>query len=446
MMHRAVFHFAGWKNGFGHQVLWMVILLASCLSPLRMVTCSPRPNFLVILADDLGVETLGCYGGTSYQTPQIDALARTGERFLHCYAMPLCHPTRVALLTGQYPARLGTPAWGTFPEDKQTETFAHVLKQAGYATAVAGKWQLTLLGKNRDHPCRLGFDEYCLFGWHEGPRYYQPLIWQNGKQRDDVHDQYGPDVYCEFLMDFMKRNKDHPFLAYYPMALCHDVTDDLQEPVPYGPGKDRYDTFGEMVEAMDARVGRLVAAVNRLGLRENTLILFLGDNGSPARSMITAQNGKYLRDPVVSRMGDRKVAGGKGGLTDAGTHVPLVANWPGTIPDGITSNDLVDVSDFLPTLAELAGTSLPEGVVLDGRSFARQLLGFRTRHREWVYSQAGRQRWWVRNQRWKLYNDGRLFDLKNDPREKQPVGPGLDIQESIAARRTLQNALESLPQ
>ena len=446
MIQSAICHFACWKNCLCWQIFWMAALLASCLAPLHVATSSPGPNFLVILADDLGVEALGCYGGTSYKTPHIDALARTGERFLHCYAMPLCHPTRVALLTGQYPARLGTPAWGTFPENKQAETFAHVLKQAGYATAVAGKWQLTLLGKNRDHPYQLGFDEYCLFGWHEGPRYYQPLIWKNGKQRDDVHDQYGPDVYCEFLIDFMKRNRDRPFLAYYPMALCHDVTDDLKEPVPYGPGKDRYDTFGEMVEAMDVRVGRLVAAVNRLGLRESTLILFLGDNGSPGQSIITAQNGKYRRDPVVSRMGNRRISGGKGGLTDTGTRVPLIANWQGTIPGATTSNDLVDVSDFLPTLAELAGTSPPEGVVLDGRSFARQLLGSQGPHREWVYSQAGRRRWWVRNQRWKLYNDGRLFDLENDPREKQPVGPGPDTPESVAARRTLQTALESLPQ
>ena len=428
------------------RLIARAVLIATLLfaaGATRANAAASKPNFLVFLADDVGLEALRCYGGTSYKTPCLDKLAEEGCRFIHCYSMPMCYPTRVTLFTGQYPARLGRPKWGSFPKKHNKETFAHVLKKAGYATAVAGKWQLTLLKKNPSHPQKLGFDESCLFCWHEGPRYYQPLIMQNGKIRDDVADRYGPDVYYEFLIDFIERNKDRPFLAYYSMALCHDVTDDLKKPVPYGPGKDRYDTFQEMVEAMDVRVGRMVAALDRLGLRENTLILFLGDNGSPRGSIIRAKNGKYLRDPVVSRMGERRVPGGKGGLTDTGTRVPLIAAWKGKITGGTTRSDLIEMSDFLPTLAELAGAEPSPGVTLDGRSFAAQLLGSDDRHRDWAYCESGRKSW-VRTQRWKLYNDGRLFDIKNDPQEKRPVPLERDSRESAAARKKLQTAMKTV--
>ena len=127
-----------------------------------------RPNILLILADDVGREVLECYGGTSYATPSLNQLAADGARFEHCYAMPVCHPTRVTLLTGQYPRHLGNPTWGTFPKVAESRTFASIAKQAGYATAVAGKWQLCLMKNDLEHPQRLGFDVWSVFGWHEG--------------------------------------------------------------------------------------------------------------------------------------------------------------------------------------------------------------------------------------------------------------------------------------
>jgi arylsulfatase A len=123
------------------------------------------------------------YGGTSYQTPNIDDLASESMRCEHFYAAPVCHPARITLMTGWYPFRFGDPVWGSFPEHAEGQTFAHELKKAGYATAVAGKWQLCMMKNEPDHPHRLGFDEYCLLGWHEGPRYHHPLIWQNGEIR-----------------------------------------------------------------------------------------------------------------------------------------------------------------------------------------------------------------------------------------------------------------------
>ena len=150
------------------------------------------PNIVFILADDLGIEPLGCYGGTSFQTPHLDGLAAAGMRFQHCYSMPVCHPTRVCLLTGRYPRHIGQPRWGTFPRELESQTLAQRLKQAGYATAVAGKWQLTLLRDDPQHPHRMGFDEYCLFGWHEGARYHDPLIWQNAQLREGIREAWKP--------------------------------------------------------------------------------------------------------------------------------------------------------------------------------------------------------------------------------------------------------------
>ncbi|TWU27894.1 sulfatase-like hydrolase/transferase [Bythopirellula polymerisocia] len=381
-----------------------------------------QPNILLILADDVGSEVPQCYGGESYATPRIDQLAQEGMRFEHAYAMAVCHPTRICLLSGQYPFRMGNPKWGSYPESAEANTIAQVLKNAGYATAVAGKWQIGMLGEDLSQPNRLGFDEYCLFGWHEGPRYYQPLIWQNGKNREDVKEKYGPDVYCDFLIDFIQRHREKPFFAYYPMALCHAVTNDLDKPVPVGPN-GRYQTFGEMVEAMDERVGRMVDAVDQAGLRDNTLVVFLTDNGSPAKNIDGVRNGELIYTPVSSIRNGTVIPGGKAQLTDAGTRVPMIVRWPGKIPADSKCDDLIDVSDFLPTLAEVAGGELPSGITLDGRSFANRLEGEGSGPREWVFAEH-KENAFVKDRRWKLFSDGRLYDVQEDSNEQSPLKIG----------------------
>lgn len=392
-----------------------------------------RPNIVLILADDVGCEPLGCYGGSSYKTPNLDRLAAGGMRFRHCYSMPSCHPTRINLLTGRYPFRLRNPKWGSFPKAVEKQTIAHTMKNAGYATAVAGKWQLTMLKDDLDHPHRLGFDQYCLFGWHEGPRYYEPLLWQNGKRREDVNDRYGPDVYCDFLIDFFKKNQKKPFFAFYSMALCHDVTDDLEEPVPYGPN-GHYDTYAEMMDAMDKRVGRIVDALDELKLREETLILFTGDNGTAGSYIHAAENGKYIRKPVFSKLGDQMIRGGKTKLTNWGTNVPLIASWPGKIKPGQVVDDLVDMSDFLPTCAALSGRAPQNRVAIDGHSFAARLTEGKQTTRQWTFA-AARGKHWVRDHKWKLYSDGRFFDVSNDPFEKTPV-KDTDLSKKAAKAKT----------
>ncbi len=230
------------------------------------VSAAEKPNIVFILADDVGDQAIGCYGGKSFATPRIDALAADkGVRFRHCYSMPVCHPSRLAILTGQYPFRVGHPTWGTYPRNLESATLANRLRWLGYATAVAGKWQLTLLRDEPAYPYRLGFQRSSLFGWREGPRYYRPMIYQDGKVRSDVDDRFGPDVYVDVLVDFMRSHRDKPFFAFYSMALAHDVTDDIGTPAPLGP-QGHYDSYQQMVENMDERVGRLGRRVGRAGV------------------------------------------------------------------------------------------------------------------------------------------------------------------------------------
>ncbi len=415
------------------------LVLLSLFVSTSTAMAAERPNIVFVLSDDIGVEALGCYGGESYPTPRLDELAKGGTRFEHCYSMPVCHPSRVCLLTGRYPFRLGHPKWGSFRKQDEQATFAQLLKKAGYHTAVAGKWQLTLLGKELDHPYRLGFDEYSLFGWHEGPRYHQPLIWQNGKRRDDVADRYGPDVYVDFLLDFARRHREKPFLLYYSMALCHDVTDDLKAPVPHGP-KGRYESYAEMVAEMDREVGRLVDGLDELGVREKTLILFTGDNGTPTASYLRAlPNGKLERPKVVSRFRGETIPGGKGSLADGGTLVPLIANWPGTVTAGSVADDLVDFSDFLPTFAQVAGVKPPDGI--DGRSFGPRLLHDDPAPRTWAFAEH-RGKSWVRDRRFKLYSDGRFVEVPGRIGRERRIEKPNEV-ESVARGR-LAKALKAL--
>lgn len=209
------------RSGFITLMLSFTVIASLCAE-------ETKPNILLIMADDVGSDAIGCYGGQSYPTPHIDALASGGMQFDHAFSMPVCHPSRVCLMTGKYPFRFGKAGmkWGDFPAAAEGMTIGDRMKQAGYATAVAGKWQLCMMKDDLDHPRRVGFDSWCLFGWHEGGRYNDPLIYQNGRRRDDTIGKYGPDLYVDFLIDFMRESQKagKPFFAYYPMALCHDVT------------------------------------------------------------------------------------------------------------------------------------------------------------------------------------------------------------------------------
>ncbi|MEQ8556507.1 MAG: sulfatase-like hydrolase/transferase [Cyclobacteriaceae bacterium] len=409
-----------------------------------------KPNILFILADDVGQEVLSCYGAESYHTPHLDELARTGMRFQHTYSMPTCFPSRLTIMTGKYPARYGTLTWGDFPESEEQNTFSNLMQANGYVTGIAGKWQLCVLGDDPQHPARLGFQHAEVFGWHEGPRYYEPMVYKNGQVRTDTKPFYGPDLYTRSVIEFMTENQDNPFIAYYSMALCHEVTDDLETPVPFSPF-GRYDSYPEMVAEMDRAVGRLVASLNALKLRGKTLILFVADNGTPQNLITTAKGKELIKEPIFSTYKGMKIPGGKATLTDGGTRVPMIANWPGTIAGGQVVDDLVDFSDFLPTFLDLA--EAPEAVSqdIDGLSFSDLLYGKGKSKRSWTYAEesvlpvpggtapsgnnSGLK--YVRTTDWKLYNDGRLYEMKNDQFEQAPILAENDTETSNKVRKEL---------
>ena len=383
-----------------------------------------QPNIVLIMADDVGCEPIGAYGGERWNTPHLDALAKGGMRFDYCFSMPVCHPTRICLMTGKYPFRMKS-GWGTFPKIEEKNTVAQVLKKAGYATAIAGKWQLCLMKKDKEQPARMGFDQWSVFGWHEGARFHEPYIYQDGRLRTDTQGKYGPELYVDFLGEFMANSKkaNKPFFAYYSMALAHDVTDDIPKQVPYVPGKDRWMNYGEMIESMDDMIGKLVAKIDQLGLRKNTIILFTGDNGTAKRSKLRHIKGRqYEREEVYSIRNGKRIPGGKGTLLDIGTNVPLIANWPDRIKVGSSNDSLVDFSDWLPTLAALGAAKV--GHKIDGISFAPALFGpsaEKKKVRSFAFSESRSGKAWVRTQRYKLYNNGQLYDVQKDAMEKKPI-------------------------
>jgi arylsulfatase A-like enzyme len=425
--------------------------LASLAAPLA--AAQAKPNIVLIMADDLGYECLGCYGGTSYRTPNLDRMAASGVRFTHAYAQPLCTPTRLQLMTGLYNQR----NWRAFGiMDPKEVTFGHRMRALGYRTAIAGKWQFYSYNppdfepewRGRGMlPKDSGFEQYCL--WHslhtedKGSRYGDPTYLINGKLEKNVKDKYGDDIFANFLMDFMERHKQEPFFAYYPMALTHgpfNPTPDSKEWTTQRLKNDRR-FFHDMVEYMDKVVGRVLDKVDALGIADRTLVLFYSDNGTE-RGM-------------KSMMGDRVVLGGKGLTTDAGTRVPLIARWRGRSPQGRVVDDLVDSTDFLPTLFEAAGARLPAGVPFDGRSFLPQVLGRNGTPREWTFCWFdprpghGKEQYthlvrYARTQRYKLYDDGRLFDVPADVLEQRPLGKGEGGAGAARARQELQVVLDRM--
>ncbi len=426
---------------FGH---WKLVLFVIFFSIFFLTACSENeikdpPNIVLILADDLGTEVLGSFGGQTYQTPNIDQLANQGIRFTQCYSSPVCSPSRVNLLTGRYGFRTGQE-WGNLHDDEIT--FGQILQDADYKTAIAGKWQMALLKDKPNHIAESGFEESCVFGWHEGPRYYEPMIYENGKVKDNVKDKFGPNVYTDFLINFIEKNKNNRFFAFYSMTLAHEISNDLETPPPPAPDGN-YQSYKELVELADKYVGKLISSLDKMGLRDNTLILFVGDNGTPYHFITKVEDGEYLREPVYSEISDSLVRGGKSFMTDAGTHVPLIANWKGVTQPGNVNNSLIDFSDFLPTFVELAETKLPTDRIIDGYSFVNKINGTDGKLREWVYV-IWEEDSWIRNQKWKLYNNGNLFNMEKDPTEKNPITIENDNEESSLIRKYLKNEMSEL--
>jgi len=399
------------------RVLTILLMAASIVC-----TAADRPNIVFILADDYGINGVGCYGSDRFKgrTPNIDALAASGLRFEQCYSMPTCNPSRCALMTGRYGFRTGNK-----PSFKSEASLAKVLKQAGYATGMAGKWR-----QMADTPGDWGFDEYLTDPEASG-YYWETTYTKNGQSVKTDQPIYYPDACREFAVDFFQRHRKQPFYFYYPTHLIHNPI--VRTPESKAGTQDADALYEDNVAYLDKELGRLVAALERLGLRERTLIVFTGDNG-------TAKYG-YEKGTI----GGRQISGMKGSLLEGGSRVPLIASWKGTVAEGRALKDLVDFSDFLPTFAELAGAPLPDGVTLDGQSFAPQLRGEKGRPRQWIYVQHNTApEWYVLEQGWKLTHRGELFDMTDAPFVEKPVATDAQSEVALAARQRLQAVLDKL--
>ena len=299
------------------------------------------------------------------------------------------------------------------------------------------------LGRGGSHADSAGFDEFALWQYTErGKRYKAPTIHYSGKEPQVFPDDYGPDLFTAYIEGFFERHRNEPFFLYYPMALTHSPflpTPDHEDYESLDPASARSDAryFASNVTYMDAIVGRITAKLKALGLDQRTLVLFTTDNGTD-RSLSSQHESGIIR-------------GRKAFPVAAGTHVPLVAYWPGTIAASMESSALVDFTDFLPTLVEAAGSQIPEGFSSDGLSFYGQLTGHVDSTRSWIYGHYD-PRWnnfeptrYAQDHTWKLYADGRFFNWADDPAELVSLSDSLLDDAALQVKQKLHAVLQTMP-
>ena len=426
---------------FQPQFLFSTIFLTVLLGFLSatQVSADQRPNIVLIMCDDMGYEGVSIYGSETYSTPHLNKLAKAGMYFEHCYSTPICTPSRVQIMTGLYNFR-NYLKFGQLPITQKT--FANHLRDAGYRTGICGKWQLA---GDADTVGQFGFDTHCL--WHldgRESRYWNPRISRNGQLLEGLEDKFGPDIMTDFACDFLSAESSEPFFLYYPMTLPHWPFVPTPDSKSGGSREqdDEYDGrqggeeyFPDMVNYLDKLVGRIVTTLREANQLENTLIIFTCDNGCAIN--------------ITSEMKGREIKGGKASLPDNGTHVAMVAHWPVKFQNRGIQSQLVDFTDILPTLCDVAGLEL-NPIKTDGYSLAPVFASARyDSGRQWVYCHYIRNGFpkkpadqtkesaaikkqnnmikaktagtFVRNHRFKLYGDGRFYDIRTDVEEKQPL-------------------------
>jgi arylsulfatase A-like enzyme len=414
--------------GFGAAA----IALPGCTSNsrrLRGIASGDKPNIILILADDLGYGDVGCYGSKVINTPYIDALAKGGMRFTDFHANgPMCSPTRAAVLTGRYQQRCGIEGVLSVKSNRDTGmapeevTFAEVLNGAGYATACLGKWHLGY--RVPFIPVNQGFDTFR--GFMAGGSDYHSHINRSGEPdwwKDDKlvpEKGYSTDLLTDHAIRFIKQNKDRPFCVYIPHQAVHfpfqGPNDEADRVIGgnywskakygrrYDDVKDRKAAYKEMIESLDANVGRIVAVVNRLGLKKRTLIFFTSDNGAY----------RWVGSNLPCR-------GQKTDLWEGGHRVPTVAYWPGRIRPGTVTGETTMTMDLFPTMAAMAGAKLPNALKLDGVNLLPLLLEGRKLPERTLFWRFRRQHA-VRKGPWKLLvrgGDQYLFNLDDDIGEEK---------------------------
>jgi arylsulfatase A len=354
----------------------LVLVLASLLGAAPSRAADRPPNVVIILIDDLGWTDLGCYGSDLYETPNLDRLASEGMRFTDAYAAcTVCSPTRAALLTGKYPARLHLTDWihghrrpkAKLRPPEWTEalphpevTLAEALKPAGYVSASIGKWHL---GDAADRwPTHHGFDRNVAgFGAGSPPSYFAP--YHIPTLGDGPAGEYLADRLAEEAVRFIEASKHRPFLLYWPHYAVHTPLQAKRDLIAKYERKIRpglrhaNPTYAAMVQSMDEAVGRVVGAIDRLGLAEETVIIFTSDNGGLELSGVTE---------------NAPLRAGKGSAYEGGVRVPLIVRWPGVVPKATICDEPVISNDLFPTILELAGVA-GRGDATDGRSLVTLL-------------------------------------------------------------------------
>lgn len=354
--------------------------MAKALPQLPTLAEQGLPNILFILADDLGYGDLGCFGQEKILTPNLDGLATQGTRFTHCYAgSVVCAPSRSTLMTGQHTGHtrvrgnsgINEPKHdgqkGRIPLAAEDVTVAQVLKQAGYATGITGKWGLGEPGSTglpNDH----GFDEWLGYlNQDHAPEYFTDYLWHN-KERQTIPENaggqervYSCDRFADFADDFIRRNRETPFFLYLAYTLPHA---ELEVP-NLGPYADKEwpeteKILAAMITRLDGYVGRHLLLLDELGLGENTVVFFASDNGASNQSLEFFRRSGPLREK-------------KGSLYEGGIRTPMIARWPGHIAAGRVSETPWYFPDFLPTAAALAGGAVPANI--DGIDVLPSLLG-----------------------------------------------------------------------
>ena len=425
-------------------------VFSACLSSL--FGASAKPNIVYILADDLGFAELGCNGSDRYKTPNIDALANSGVRFTRFYTVPLCGPSRAMILTGRYGFRSGAVTQDACKTiirtgEKAEVMIPTVLKKAGYASALIGKWgQLTPSGD----PSDWGFDHELYYkgsGMYWNSKVAKPMS-EGGEVRGDPDtyvldgktvsvkdDEYIPDLLHKDATAWMEAQKGRPFFLYYSLSQVHGEILPTPDSAPAPKGESNNQRaqrlLADNIAYMDKLVGKLVAELDRLKLRENTLIVFMGDNGSTKSAAVDAT------------IGGRRIEGEKGSMKEGGGLVPFFATWPGVMASGKVNANVSDASDLLPTFAEIAGAPLPTGRVIDGRSLVSQFKGDTKSPRTWAFCQLSNN-FYVREVGWKLDQSGTLYDMKDAPFKEVAVAADTKDEAAVAARARLSAALTGL--
>lgn len=421
----------------------LLFLIAFC----SLASCTKKeqkPNVIVIMADDMGYECLSVNGATTYQTPTLDKMATTGMRFTNVFSQPLCTPSRVKIMTGKHNYR-NYEYFGYLNSNQKT--FGNLMKEAGYKTCISGKWQLNglsyeLPGKNdTTRPIGFGFDEHCL--WQltrprkDGERFANPLIYKNGEEMTGLEDGYGPDIFADFIMDFIDNHRDEPFFIYYPMVLVHDPFVPTPDSPEWEDPEYRYkkDTayFKDMMAYTDKIVGKIQNKLRENGIEDNTMLIFTADNGTHPTITTPTVNGPYQ--------------GGKSFTTQRGIHVPFVVKWPSQIAKTGDYDGVIDFSDFYPTLADIAGIDISNETI-DGISFLNVLQGDFSDKKgttlihydpSWGKASKNRNRFSMTDQ-YKLYQDGSFYNFSDNIDEKAPL---VDMNESESkTKENLQQLLD----